>query len=76
MRTRLPGITDDLKQLAEIALKTAQTEMNDKGALTPTFLVRLPDGGLDVVRFEGEAGKRIQQRRGQGLDLRLYARGV
>ena len=51
-----PGITDDLKQLAEIALKTAQTEMNDKGSLTPTFLARLPDGGLDVVRFEGEAG--------------------
>lgn len=52
-----PAITDDLRTLAEIALKTAQAEMNVKGSLVPTFLVRLPGGDIQVVRFEGETGR-------------------
>jgi hypothetical protein len=47
-------VTEDLKQLAEIALETAREELTRKGSIVPTFLVREPDGHLGVIRIEAD----------------------
>jgi hypothetical protein len=49
-------MTDDLKVLAEAALKVARDDLTGKGAVTPMFMVRTPEGTLEIMRFDGKSG--------------------
>jgi hypothetical protein len=58
---------DDLKKLAETALEIAQEDLFNKGAVCPTFITREPNGGFEVMRFEGVAGQLFNDGRAKDL---------
>ena len=46
---------EDLKKLAQSALDVARDDLTGKGSVTPMFLIRTPEGTLEVIRFDGKA---------------------
>ena len=60
-------MNEDLKKLAEHALDVAREDLTGKGSVTPMFIIRTPEGSLDIFRLEGNAGNLLNS--GAAKDL-------